>query len=150
MLVLPNSTAHVLRGRPSLSLFTHGLHHAGLSAVVNDTNTHVGQTVLAPTNAAFSRLSGEALRFLFSRGGTPYLAALLRFHIVQNHTMFSDVYFPHESQPMVPLLQGQPAAASSAEGLQITVSRAARSGQLLKNERGPAKLLMSMLILRDN
>lgn len=123
MLLLPNSTAHVLRGRPSLSLFNQGLYHAGLSAMVNDTNTHVGQTILAPTNAAFSRLSSEALRFLFSRGGTPYLAALLKFHVVQNYTLFSDVYFPHQGQPMVPLLQDQPGTASSAEGLQITVSR---------------------------
>ncbi|KAK2616915.1 hypothetical protein QQS21_000003 [Conoideocrella luteorostrata] len=118
LLELPDSTASILRQRPSLATFHRGLILSGLSDVVNDTNKHVGQTLFAPTNVAFDHLGPKVKRFLFSPWGRPYLEALLKFHIVANHTLFSDVYFPHGGADMVAIAGANPkqaAPSSSSE-----------------------------------
>lgn len=60
---------------------------------VNDTSHHDGQTVFAPTNAAFKKLSPKVERFLFSAEGSEYLEALMKYHIASNRTMFSDTFY---------------------------------------------------------
>lgn len=107
VLVLPNSTAHAVRTRPELSTLQDGLEMTGLSESIYDTNAHVSQTIFAPTNAAFDHLGKKAIKFLFSHGGRPYLRALLKYHIVANRTLFSDVYWPHGGAEMVDLNQLQ-------------------------------------------
>lgn len=74
--------------------------------MVNDTNTHVGQTLFAPTNEAFEKLGTKTERFLFSRAGKPYLKALLKGQIVANHTLLTDIYFPHGGLPQQTLDHG--------------------------------------------
>ena len=96
MLRLPNSTASVLRQASNLSTLREALEHAGMAESVYDTNAHVGQTLLAPTNKAFEKLGSKVNHFLFSPWGRPYLQALLKGHIVGNRTVFSDVTFPHD------------------------------------------------------
>ncbi|KAK5988364.1 Aurofusarin biosynthesis cluster protein S [Cladobotryum mycophilum] len=119
LLALPNSTASVLRQRPSLSTLHDGLILSGLSSIINDTNAHVGQTLFAPTNAAFERLSAKARRFLFGPGGKPFLQALLKGHVVANRTLFSDVYFPHGDAQMVDLRAAVQASGDSPHVIEL-------------------------------
>ena len=105
VLVLPNSTAHALRTRPELSKLQHGFESTGLFEGIYDTNAHISQTIFAPTDAAFDRLGKKATKFLFSHGGRPYLRALLKYHVVANKTMFSDIYWPHNGVELVDLNQ---------------------------------------------
>ncbi|WZH40771.1 FAS1 domain-containing protein [Fusarium acuminatum] len=107
VLVLPNSTAHALRTRPELSTFRRGLETSKLSEGIYDTNAHVSQTIFAPTNAAFDRLGKKATQFLFSHGGSPYLRALLKYHVVANKTLFSDNYWPHNGAELLDLTQAK-------------------------------------------
>ncbi|CAJ2509010.1 Uu.00g140360.m01.CDS01 [Anthostomella pinea] len=116
VLELPNSTARVIQQWPELSRFSEALSRTGLWLPTGDTNGHVGQTIFAPSNEAFSRLGAKSTSFLFSRGGIPYLTALLKFHIVQNHTLFSDVYFPHADQPLVNFAATGAATGSAGGG----------------------------------
>ncbi|PYI31947.1 FAS1 domain-containing protein [Aspergillus indologenus CBS 114.80] len=52
-----------------------------------------GGTYFLPTNRAFSRLGYQANAFLFSEHGTPYLRALLEYHLVPRRTLYSDVEY---------------------------------------------------------
>ncbi|PNY29645.1 Stabilin-2 [Tolypocladium capitatum] len=54
----------------------------------------VGGTVFAPTNNAFASLGLKANAFLFNtKAGRKYLAALLKYHISPNATLYSDAYY---------------------------------------------------------
>ncbi|KAK3317096.1 FAS1 domain-containing protein, partial [Apodospora peruviana] len=103
VLGLPNSTAHAIRTCPQLSTLEMALRRTELAERVYNTNAHISQTVFAPTNAAFDRLGKPAKQFLFTRAGRPYLDAILRFHVVENRTMFSDMYWPHGGAPLIDL-----------------------------------------------
>lgn len=52
-----------------------------------------GGTLFAPTNRAWARLGPRANAFLFSEPGRKYLAALVRYHVVGNETLYSDAYY---------------------------------------------------------
>lgn len=101
LLMLPDSAADVLRYTPSLGIFRQGLIQTGLAEVVNDTSTHIGQTLFVPSNAAFHQLGPKVNSFLFGPGGSQYLKALLAYHIVANETFFSDVHFPAKNGEQV-------------------------------------------------
>lgn len=101
VLGLPNSTSHVLRTRPQLSRLREAFSLTNLAETVYDTNSHVSQTLFAPTDAAFDRLGHKAIKFLFSPWGKPYLRALLKCHVISNHTLFSDMYWPHGGAELV-------------------------------------------------
>lgn len=101
LLMLPDSAADVLRYTPSLGIFRQGLIQTGLAEVVNDTSTHIGQTLFVPSNAAFNQLGRKVNSFLFGPGGSEYLKALLAYHIVANETLFSDVHFPAKNGEQV-------------------------------------------------
>lgn len=93
MLHLPDATSDALRNDPDFHTFRRGLISTDIAVRVNDTQRHLTQTIFAPSNAAFAKLGRKANKFLFSPWGKPYLAALLRNHIVENSTLFSDIYF---------------------------------------------------------
>jgi uncharacterized surface protein with fasciclin (FAS1) repeats len=94
LLMMPDSTADVLRYTPEFGVFRQGLIDTGLAEVINDTSTHTAQTVFAPSDTAFRQLGQKVNAFLFGPGGRSYLKALLAYHIVANETLFSDVHFP--------------------------------------------------------
>ncbi|OJK04392.1 hypothetical protein ASPACDRAFT_108870 [Aspergillus aculeatus ATCC 16872] len=52
-----------------------------------------GGTYFLPTNRAFSALGYKLNAFLFSDHGTPYLRALLKYHLVPHRTLYSDVEY---------------------------------------------------------
>lgn len=74
------------------STFDLGLLKTGLFERLNKTSTHTGGTFFVPTNSAFKKLGPCANAFLFSRWGEKHLEALLKYHIVFNHTLYSDAY----------------------------------------------------------
>jgi len=83
----------LLRSDPNLQTFQAGLIDTDVAVTVNDTESHLTQTVFAPTNEAFKNLGAKANKFLFSPLGKTYLTALLQYHVVINSTLFTDVYF---------------------------------------------------------
>lgn len=75
-----------------------GLLKTGLVEPINDTSTHVGGTLFAPSNFAFQRLGPRINGFLFSKYGEKYLKALLKYHVVANYTLYSDAFYKASSQ----------------------------------------------------
>ncbi|OCK74739.1 FAS1 domain-containing protein [Lepidopterella palustris CBS 459.81] len=76
------------------STLTLGLTKTGLFDKMNSTDyPHEGGTFFAPSNFAFKKLGPKINAFLFSKFGTPYLKALLQYHIVVNQTLYSDAFF---------------------------------------------------------
>ena len=74
----------------------------GLYAAFNDTSSHVGGTLFAPSNSAFQRLGPKINAFLFSKYGQKYLKALILYHAAANATLYSDAYYPPEGQTSIP------------------------------------------------
>ncbi|KAJ5521629.1 Fasciclin domain family protein [Penicillium freii] len=106
VLMLPKSTSDLLGDDPEFSILREGLIQTNVAVTINDTSTHVGQTVFAPSNAAFDQLGSKTKRFLFSPGGRRYLKALLEYHVVANRTMFTDVYFQERGRGQISLQEG--------------------------------------------
>lgn len=101
---LPDSTTDILRNNPEYGTFRQALTQTvDLAVLINDTSTHVGQTVFAPTNTAFKKLGRKVNRFFFGPGGEGYLKALMAYHIIANRTLFSDVYFQEKGKGQVML-----------------------------------------------
>lgn len=91
--MLPNSTAYITRNRLEFSVLREGLDETGLALLINDTSTHNGQTIFAPSNIAFQKLGTRINRFLFSQLGQKCLRAILRYHIITNETLFTNSHF---------------------------------------------------------
>jgi len=104
VLFLPESTSHLLRSHDEFATFRQALTKTvDLAVTVNDTSTHIGQTIFAPTEAAFAKLGRKVNRFFFGPGGEDYLRALMAYHIVANRTLFSDVYFQENGRGQLPV-----------------------------------------------
>ncbi|MCJ1250773.1 hypothetical protein MMC30_008001 [Trapelia coarctata] len=73
------------------------LMKTGLLGAINNTDNHAGGTLFAPSNYAFQRLGPKVNAFLFSKYGQKYLKALLEYHVVANHTLYSDAYYHPKS-----------------------------------------------------
>ncbi|KAL6239018.1 hypothetical protein BDW75DRAFT_200217 [Aspergillus navahoensis] len=82
------------------STFNLGLIKTRLTQYLNTTKEESahGFTIFAPSNRAFDRLGLRTNAFLFSKHGTPYLRALLKYHIVPNQTLYSDVLYTSDGQ----------------------------------------------------
>ncbi|KAK2736344.1 hypothetical protein FQN57_000794 [Myotisia sp. PD_48] len=76
-----------------LGTLEFGLLKTGLYIKINDSSTHTGATLFMPTNQAFQKLGFKNTAFLFSRPGEKYLKALLKYHVVFNHTLYTDTYY---------------------------------------------------------
>lgn len=116
VLMLPKSTSDLLGDDPEFSILREGLIQTNVAVTINDTSTHVGQTVFAPSNAAFDQLGSKTKRFLFSPGGRRYLKALLEYHVVANRTMFTDVYFQERGRGQISLQEGSMVSPSVGRG----------------------------------
>ncbi|PGG96153.1 hypothetical protein GX51_07957 [Blastomyces parvus] len=93
VLIPPFTATDTLDLHPSsFSIFELGLYKTGLFDNVEDKSTHSGATFFVPTNRAFRKLGHRATSFLFSRRGEKFLEAILKYHIVYNHTLYSDDY----------------------------------------------------------
>ena len=93
-MIPPPTAADIITYLPGeFSTLELGLRKTGLLEVVNNTANHVGGTLFAPSNFAFQILGPQITGFLFSDHGLKYLKALLKYHIVANHTLYSDAYY---------------------------------------------------------
>ena len=72
-----------------------GLTKTGLYDYLKDI-PHKGSTFFAPTNFAFKKLGPKINAFLFSKYGQKYLAALLKYHVVLNETLYSNAFYDSE------------------------------------------------------
>ena len=98
ILVPPPNVVDIISFLPGeFSTLELGLTKTGLLEPLNDTSTHVGGTVFAPSNFAFEKLGPRINGFLFSKFGLKYLKALLEYHVVANQTLYSDAYYAAES-----------------------------------------------------
>ncbi|KAL9100466.1 MAG: hypothetical protein Q9163_004156 [Psora crenata] len=94
LLVPPPKAAEIIQLLPGeFSTLELGLAKTGLFKAINDTSTHVGGTLFAPSNFAFQKLGPKINGFLFSSYGLKYLKALLKYHVVANQTLYSDAYY---------------------------------------------------------
>ena len=94
VLVPPPKAATAISLLPGeFSTLELGLEKTGLFEAINDTSTHVGGTVFAPSNWAFQKLGPKINAFLFSKYGRKYLKALLAYHVVANQTLYSDAFY---------------------------------------------------------
>lgn len=102
ILVPPPKAADVIDFLPGeFSTLELGLLKTGLFKPLNDTATHVGGTLFAPSNSAFERLGPKINAFLFSNFGEKYLKALLKYHIVPNKTLYSDAFYKSDGPKSV-------------------------------------------------
>ncbi|OXV11497.1 hypothetical protein Egran_00746 [Elaphomyces granulatus] len=93
-LIPPLPASYTIDIVPSLlSTFNLGLLKTGVQEALGPESLVSGATIFAPTNGAFKKLGPRVNAFLFSRWGTKYLKALLEYHIVANHTLYSDAYY---------------------------------------------------------
>ena len=113
LLYLPNAVSDLLRSDPDLQTFHNCLTDTEVAVTINDTQTHLMQTVFAPTNEAFQKLGAKARRFLFSPFGRTYLAALLQYHVVMNSSLFTDMYYKPNNLGQMKLNISSPAVSLS-------------------------------------
>ncbi|KAL6721906.1 hypothetical protein ACLMJK_001011 [Lecanora helva] len=98
LLIPPPKTAEIVQLLPGeFSTLELGLIKTGLLEAINDTSTHLGGTVFAPSNFAFQKLGPRVNGFLFSQYGQKYLKALLKYHVVADQTLYSDAYYKAEA-----------------------------------------------------
>jgi len=93
-LLPPPKVVDIISFLPSaFSTLELGLVKTGLLPLLNDTESHSGGTIFAPSNGAFALLGPRANAFLFSKYGEKYLKALLLYHVVENITLYSDAIY---------------------------------------------------------
>lgn len=98
IIVPPPKAATIISLLPGeFSTLELALTKTGLLSAINNTESHAGGTLFAPSNPAFQRLGPRINAFLFSKYGQKYLKALLQYHVVANHTLYSDAYYHSES-----------------------------------------------------
>lgn len=97
IIVPPPRALTILDFLPSyFSTLELGLSKTGLYETLNKSSTP--GTFFAPNNFAFQKLGPKANAFLFSRWGEKYLKALLEYHIVPNHILYSDAYYEGKAE----------------------------------------------------
>lgn len=102
LLVPPPKVIDILRLLPGeFSTLDLALFKTGLGLKMNDTSSHVGGTIFAPSNSAFRHLGPKINAFLFSKYGEKYLKALLEYHLVPNFTLYSDALYKGEDESEV-------------------------------------------------
>ncbi|KAG0651484.1 Aurofusarin biosynthesis cluster S [Hyphodiscus hymeniophilus] len=93
LLLPPPPASKILELLPGeFSTLDYALSKTGLDKVIAD-GPHAGGTIFAPSNWAFKKLGPKINAFLFSSYGEKYLAALLKYHVVANQTLYSDAFY---------------------------------------------------------
>lgn len=129
LLYLPDAVSDLLRSDLDLQMFQAGLIDTDIAVTINDTQSHLTQTIFAPTNEAFKRLGAKANKFLFSPLGKTYLTALLQYHVIMNCTLFTDVYFkPNNSGQVNMNTSSEAVRRDDYPALQTFTDRLVRSG----------------------
>ena len=94
ILLPPPKAVDILSALPGFfSTLDLAIEKTGLFEALNDTSSHEGGTLFAPSNNAFERLGPRVNAFLFSRYGLKYLKALILYHAADNITLYSDAIY---------------------------------------------------------
>ena len=94
ILLPPPKIATIIEVLPGeFSTLNLALTKTGLFEKFNDTDSHEGGTLFAPSNSAFQRLGPRVNAFLFSSYGLKYLKALLLYHAVPDIVLYSDAIY---------------------------------------------------------
>ncbi|KAL2838012.1 FAS1 domain-containing protein [Aspergillus pseudoustus] len=82
------------------STFNLALYKTSLVDKLNTSSESSGKgfTLFTPTNSAFAHLGLKINAFLFSPPGLKYLRGLLKYHIVPNRTLYSDVLYTESGE----------------------------------------------------
>ncbi|KAL3468150.1 Fasciclin domain-containing protein [Aspergillus heterothallicus] len=82
------------------STFNLALYKTSLVDRLNTTSESSGKgfTIFTPTNSAFAHLGLKINAFLFSPPGLKYLRALLKYHVVPDRTLYSDVLYTEDGE----------------------------------------------------
>jgi uncharacterized surface protein with fasciclin (FAS1) repeats len=103
LLLPPLKVVDIISALPGeFSTLELALFKTGLFDAFNNTSSHVGGTLFAPSNSAFQKLGPRINAFLFSKYGEKYLKALILYHAADNFTLYSDAYYPPEGQSSIP------------------------------------------------
>lgn len=103
ILLPPPKAVDILAALPGdFSTLDLALQKTGLFAAFNDTSSHHGGTLFAPSNFAFQRLGPKINAFLFSRFGLKYLKALVLYHVADDITLYSDAIYKEDSAAAPP------------------------------------------------
>jgi len=98
ILLPPPKVVDILSALPGeFSTLDLALEKTGLYPAFNDTSSHKGGTLFAPSNFAFQRLGPRINAFLFSSYGLKYLKALILYHAGDNITLYSDAIYKMDS-----------------------------------------------------
>ncbi|KAF4843631.1 Aurofusarin biosynthesis cluster protein S [Colletotrichum siamense] len=85
-----------------LSVFSRALRETGVDEEAGLESPR-GVTVFAPSDEAWDKLGAEVKSFLFGGRGADYLRALVRYHIIVDEILYTDVKVDHaegtESEP---------------------------------------------------
>ncbi|KAL3472002.1 Fasciclin domain-containing protein [Aspergillus californicus] len=103
ILIPPPPTLLLLDILPTkFSTFNLALYKSSLNSYLNTSSSPSpkshGFTLFTPTNSAFQHLGLKINAFLFSPFGRKYLTALLKYHIVPNETLYSDVLYTKDGE----------------------------------------------------
>lgn len=103
ILLPPPKAVSILSALPGeFSTLDLALEKTGLYPAFNDTSSHKGGTIFAPSNFAFQRLGPRVNAFLFSKFGLKYLKALILYHTGDNITLYSDAIYKLDSESAPP------------------------------------------------
>lgn len=103
ILLPPPKVVDILSALPGdFSTLDLALQKTGLFPAFNDTSSHHGGTLFAPSNFAFQRLGPKINAFLFSRFGLKYLKALVLYHVSDDITLYSDAIYKEDSSEAPP------------------------------------------------
>ncbi|KAE8375503.1 FAS1 domain-containing protein [Aspergillus bertholletiae] len=100
LLLPPPTTRTLIDLVPTkFSTFNLALLKTNLSIPENHSkDLRTGHTIFAPSNTAFDKLGLKVNAFLFSPYGRKYLRALLKYHIVPDRTLYSDVIYTEKGE----------------------------------------------------
>jgi uncharacterized surface protein with fasciclin (FAS1) repeats len=103
ILLPPPKAVNILQALPGeFSTLELALTKTGLLPAFNDTSSHNGGTLFAPSNWAFQKLGPRINAFLFSKYGEKYLKALILYHAADNITLYSDAVYKESSVEEAP------------------------------------------------
>ncbi|KIW27606.1 uncharacterized protein PV07_07332 [Cladophialophora immunda] len=103
ILLPPPKAVDIISALPGeFSTLDLALEKTGLYPAFNDTSSHNGGTLFAPSNFAFKRLGPRINAFLFSRFGLKYLKALILYHAGDNITLYSDAIYKLDADARPP------------------------------------------------
>jgi uncharacterized surface protein with fasciclin (FAS1) repeats len=131
ILLPPPKVVDILSALPGeFSTLELALVKTGLYPEFNDTSSHVGGTLFAPSNSAFRRLGPRINAFLFSKYGVRYLKALILYHAAPNFTLYSDAHYAPERQVSIPRRRFHVDLETGLKGKSLSVD-VARFGRLV-------------------